>query len=92
MITLSIYSHILVAPGVGLLLLCVSALGSAPEGVLNQSKSSIILKNSMIFALSLKQMSSSSFHMFICAKSEQCGGLRPHLHYNKYAAYQNLSR
>ena len=26
----------------------------------------------MIFALSLKQMGSSSFHMFIYAKSEQC--------------------
>ena len=41
-------------------------------GVLNQSKSSIILKKSAIFALSLKQMGSSSFHMFIYASSEQC--------------------
>ena len=41
-------------------------------GVLNQSKSSIILKKGAIFALSLKQMSSSSFHMFIYARSEQC--------------------
>ena len=41
-------------------------------GVLNQSKSSIILKKSTIFALSLKQMGSSSFHMFIYARSEQC--------------------
>ena len=41
-------------------------------GVLNQSKSSITLKKSAIFALSLKQMSSSSFHMFIYARSEQC--------------------
>ena len=41
-------------------------------GVLNQSKSSIILKKSAIFALSLKQMGSSSFHMFIYARSEQC--------------------
>ena len=41
-------------------------------GVLNQSKSSIILKKSAIFALSLKQMSSNSFPMFIYARSEQC--------------------
>ena len=58
-------SHILVAPGVGFSLLC--------PGVLNQSKSSIILKKSAVFALSLKQMGSSSFHMFINARSEQCG-------------------
>ena len=38
-------------------------------GVLNQSKSSIILKKSAVFTLSLKQMSSSSFHMFIYARS-----------------------
>ena len=41
-------------------------------GVLNQNKSSIILKKSAIFALYLKQMNSSSFHMFIYARSEQC--------------------
>ena len=41
-------------------------------GVLNQSKSSIILKKIKIFALSLKQMGSSSFHIFIYARSEQC--------------------
>ena len=63
-------SHILVAPWVGFSLLCL-ARGFAP-GVLNQSKSSTILKKSAIFALSLKQMSSSSFHMFIYARSEQC--------------------
>ena len=40
-------------------------------GVLNQSKSSIILKKSAIFALSLKQLSNSSFHMFIYARSKQ---------------------
>ena len=40
-------------------------------GVLSQSKSSIILKQSAIFALSLKQLSSNSFHMFIHARSEQ---------------------
>ena len=38
------------------------------SGVLSQSKSSIILN----FHLSLKQLSSSSFHMFIYARSEQC--------------------
>ena len=48
----------------------LSCPGGCP-GVLNQSKSSIILKKSAIFALSLKQMSSSSFHMFIYAGSEQ---------------------
>ena len=63
-------SHILVAPGVGFSLLCL-ARGSS-WGVLNQSKSSITLKKSAIFDLSLKQMSSSSFHMFIYARSEQC--------------------
>ena len=65
--------HILVAPEVGFSLLCL-ARGSArgfARGVFNQSKSSIILKKSAIFALSLKQMSSSSFHMFIYARSEQ---------------------
>ena len=48
-----------------------------PGGVLNQSKSSIILKKSAIFALFLKQMSSSSFHMFIYARSEQCDLIGP---------------
>ena len=42
-------------------------------GVLNQSKSSIILrKKNAIFGLSLKQMDSSSFYKLIYAKSEQC--------------------
>ena len=63
-------SHILVAPGVGFSLLCL-AQGFAP-GVLNQSKSSIILGKSAIFALSLRQLSSSFFHIFIYARSEQC--------------------
>ena len=43
---------------------------SCPGGggrVLNQNENSKILKKSAIFALSLKQMSSSSFHMFIYA-------------------------
>ena len=57
-------SHILVAPGVGF------SSPSLARGVLNQCKSSIILKKSAIFALSLKQLSSSSFHMFIYARSE----------------------
>ena len=49
-----------------------SCPGICPRGVLNRSKRSIILKKSAIFALSLKQMSSSSFHMFIYARSQQC--------------------
>ena len=61
--------YILVAAGVGVSLLCL-ARGFARE-VSNQSKSSIILKKSAIFALSLKQLSSSSFHMFIYARSDQ---------------------
>ena len=66
-------SHILVASGVGFSLLCL-AQGSAQwyaPGVLNQSKSSIILKKSAIFALSLKQMVAAPFHMFIYTRSEQ---------------------
>ena len=59
-------SHILVAPGVGFSPLCLA------RGVLHQSKSSIIWKKGAIFVLSLKQLSSSSFHMFIYAGSEQC--------------------
>ena len=64
-------SHILVAPGVGFSFLCL-ARGSAPWGVLNQSnfeKFLIILKKTR-FLLSLKQMSSSSFHMFIHDRSD----------------------
>ena len=61
--------HILVAPGVGFSLLCLA--GESAQGVLNQNKNSTILKKSATFALSLKQMSSSSFHMFIYARSEQ---------------------
>ena len=63
-------SHILVAPGVGFSLLYLA------RGVLNQNKNSVILKKSAIFALSLKQMSSSSFHMFIYARREQCDLIR----------------
>ena len=58
-------SHILVASGVEFSLLCLA------WGVINQSKSSIILKKTAIFALTLKQLSSSSFHLFIYARSEQ---------------------
>ena len=50
----------------------LSCPGVCRGGVSNQSKSSIILKKSAIFALSLKQLSSSSFRMFIYARSEQC--------------------
>ena len=46
--------------------------GGFPGGALNQSKGSIILKTSAIFAFVLKQLSSSCFHMFIYARSEQC--------------------
>ena len=58
-------SHILVAPGIGFSLLCL-ARGSVP-GILNQSKSSIILKKCEFCFVG-----SSSFHMFIYARSEQC--------------------
>ena len=58
----------------------LSCPGSAGGG-LNQSKSSIIFKTSAIFTLSLKQMSSSSFHMFIYARSEQCDLGPIYLHY-----------
>ena len=59
-------------PGVGFSLPCLA------RGVLNQSKSSIILEKSAILAMSLKQLSipntltGYSFHMFIYARSEQC--------------------
>ena len=59
-------SHILVAPGVGFSLLCL-ARGSAP-GVLNLSKSSIILQKARF----LLYLCSSSLHVFIYARSEQC--------------------
>ena len=68
-------SHILVVPGVGFSLLCL-ARGSA-RGLKSKEKFDNFEK-SAIFALSLKQMSSSSFHMFIYARSEQynlIGGL-----------------
>ena len=62
-------SHILVAPGVGFRSSVLP--GGLPRGrVLNQSKSSIILKKGATFSL-LKQMGSISFHMFIYARSEQ---------------------
>ena len=65
-------SHILVAPGVGFRSSVLPGVCSGGGGGLNKSKSSIILKKSATFAMSLKQMGSSSFHMFIYARSEQC--------------------
>ena len=59
-------SHVLVAPGVGFSLLCL-ARGSA-RGVLNQSKSSIILEKSAILAMSLKQLTFPEFHFETEAK------------------------
>ena len=54
-------SHILFAPEVGFLLLsCPWVCQGFAWGVLNQSKSWIILKKSAIFALSLKQEALSS--------------------------------
>ena len=64
-------SHILVAPGVGFMLLCLALGSSRGGGILNQNENSTILKTA-IFAWSLKQMSRSSFRMFIYARSEQC--------------------
>ena len=52
----------------------LSCPGVCPRGVLNQSKSSIILKKSALFALSVKQMG-SSFHIFIYAHVPHFGGL-----------------
>ena len=66
----SVDNLLFLMPWVGFSLLCLAR--GQPSGFLNQSKSSIILKRSEIFALSLKQMGSSSFHMFIYARSEQC--------------------
>ena len=59
-------SHILVALERGRVFAPLSCPGVCPGGgVLNQSKSSIILKKIAIFALSLKQISNSSFHIFM---------------------------
>ena len=64
-------SHIPFAPGVGFSPPPPFSPRVCP-GVLNQSKSSIILgKKARFLHLSLKQLSSSSFHMFIYARSEQ---------------------
>ena len=57
-------SHIPVALEVGLSLLCL-AWGLPGGGVLNQSRSSPNENKNAIFVLSLKQMGSSSFNMFI---------------------------
>ena len=59
-------SHILVAPGVGFSLLCLargSARGLAPGGVLNQSKSSIILKKARFLLCLLNKWVPA---LFIC--------------------------
>ena len=52
-------------------LFCPRVCPGVCPGVLSQSKSSIVLKKSAIFTLFLKQLSSSSFRMFIYARSEQ---------------------
>ena len=69
-------SHILVAPAVGFSFLCLARGFFLGGGGSNQSKSSISFEKSAIFALSLRQMSNSFFHMFIYARSKQCD-LRP---------------
>ena len=74
----------------GRVLLFCLARGSARGGL--KSKFDNFETKSSIFALSLKQLSSSTFHMFIHARSEQRDLAFLHLHYNKYKAYQNLSR
>ena len=67
-------SHILVAPGLGFHSFVLP--GGLPRGfvrrVFNQSKKFDNFEKSAIFALSLKQMSSSLFYMFIYARSAQC--------------------
>ena len=57
-------------PRVGFSLLCFARGSAGGSSII--VKRSIILKKSAIFALSLKQLSNSSFHMFIYARSEQC--------------------
>ena len=59
-------------------------------GVLNQSKSSIILKKARFSLCLLNKWVAAFSYVYICQK--WAVWLRPHLHYNKYAAYQNLSR
>ena len=61
------YSHILARCPCGR----VFAPLSCPGGLKSKSKFDNFEK-SVIFALSLKQMCSSSFHMFIYARSGQC--------------------
>ena len=67
-------SHIPVAQGVGFSLFCFaqgSAWGVCSGGLKSKYKLDNFEK-SVIFAVSLKQLSSSSFHMFTYARSEQC--------------------
>ena len=52
---------------------------------------SIILEKSAILAMSLRQLSSSSFHMFLYARSEQCDLVPIYTITNTRTAYQNLS-
>ena len=59
----------LVAPGVGFSLLCLAP--GSPGGGLKSKEMFVSFEKSATFALLLKQMSSSSFQMFIYARSEQ---------------------
>ena len=61
-------SYILVASGVGFSLPCLARRSA--RGILNQNKNSIILKKARFLLCHFK--SSSSFHMFTYARSEQC--------------------
>ena len=51
---------------------CPGVCSGVCPGVLNHSESSIILKQSAIFALSLKQLSSSPFCICLYMLEEQC--------------------
>ena len=68
-------SHILVTPGVGFLLLCL-AWGSGPRTTMDLNSKKMFdnfeKKLYFCFVSFKKQMSSSSFHMFLYARSEQC--------------------
>ena len=65
--TLGGFTHI---PGVEFSLPCLARI--LHGGVLNQNTIFDNFEKSAIFALSLKQMSSSSFHTFMYARSGQC--------------------
>ena len=74
-------------PGVGFLLL--SCPGVCPGEVLNQSKSSIILKQKRDFRCLLNKWVGAPF---ICSYMPVKWAVwrRPHLRYNKYIGYQNF--